>query len=86
MTLIRAVCTHEGRAKKNGETMRLPFRKTSVRKPDPDIRRAGVERLENRRLFAVSVVQTYPGYYEVMRNPKILDAGRGFRGTCFFVL
>jgi Ca2+-binding RTX toxin-like protein len=45
--------------------MRLPFRKTSVRKPDPDIRRAGVERLENRRLFAVSVVQTYPGYYEV---------------------
>ncbi|HXE52860.1 MAG TPA: hypothetical protein VN541_07600, partial [Tepidisphaeraceae bacterium] len=28
-------------------------------------RTAGIERLEKRRFFAVSVAQTYPGYYEV---------------------
>ncbi|HSZ56688.1 MAG TPA: hypothetical protein VK797_13555 [Tepidisphaeraceae bacterium] len=43
--------------------MRVPFRKTSVRKA-ANSRPAGIERLEHRRLFT-SVTQTYPGYYEV---------------------
>lgn len=43
--------------------MRIPLRKTPVRKAGKSTR-AGIEDLECRRLFT-SVVQTYPGYYEV---------------------
>jgi Ca2+-binding RTX toxin-like protein len=45
--------------------MQFLFRKTSVRRPLAQLRRAGIERLESRRHFDVTVAQTYPGYYEI---------------------
>jgi Ca2+-binding RTX toxin-like protein len=45
--------------------MYFPFRKRSVRKPSSPSWQAGIERLEGRRHFDVTVAQTYPGYYEI---------------------